>query len=82
MRIGVRNACVIASASLLMGTALSIWPLLTGMFGPLYYLIFAACAIFIYSSFVIFQNPHKAQKLCKYAMLVALAAFILGAVYP
>jgi len=81
MRIGVKNACVIASISLLAGTALSVWPLLTDMFGPLYYLILVACAIFIYSSLVIFKDPHKAQKLCKYAMLVALAAFILGAVY-
>jgi len=53
-----------------------------GMFGPLYYLIIIPMSIFIYSSFVIFQNPHRAQKLCKYAMLIALAAFILGAVYP
>jgi geranylgeranylglycerol-phosphate geranylgeranyltransferase len=81
MRIGAKKAAAIASAMLLAGTVLSVWPLISGIFGPLYYIIFAACAIFIYSSFVIFKNPHIAQKLCKYAMLVALAAFILGAVY-
>jgi len=80
MRVGAKKAAVVASMMLLSGTILSVWPLITGVFGPLYYIIFAACAIFIYSSFVIFKNPHIAQKLCKYAMLVALAAFILGAV--
>jgi geranylgeranylglycerol-phosphate geranylgeranyltransferase len=81
MRIGARNACAVAAVFLIAGPVLSVWPLLAGTFGPLYYLIFAADAIFIYASFIIFSDAHRAQKLCKYAMLVALAAFILGAVY-
>jgi len=60
---------------------LSILPVIMNSFGPLYYLIFAADAVFIYSSYIIYRDARKAQKLCKYAMLIALAAFILGAVY-
>ncbi|MCL2143044.1 MAG: UbiA family prenyltransferase [Methanomassiliicoccaceae archaeon] len=81
MRIGVGNACAAASVFLIAGPVLSVWPMITEMFGPLYYLILAADAIFIYSSFIMFRDAHKAQKLCKYAMLAALAAFILGAVH-
>jgi geranylgeranylglycerol-phosphate geranylgeranyltransferase len=81
MRIGIRNACIVASIMLIVGPVLSVWPLITDMFGPLYYLIFAADAVFIYASYIIHKNARKAQQLCKYAMLVALAAFILGAVY-
>jgi len=82
MRIGVRNACITASIFLIAGPVLSVWPIIAETFGPLYYLIFVADAIFIYASYIIFKDARIAQKLCKYAMLVALAAFILGAVYP
>jgi geranylgeranylglycerol-phosphate geranylgeranyltransferase len=81
MRVGVKNACIIAAAVLIAGPVLSIWPILTHMFGTLYYLIVAADAIFIYSAVIIFSDAGKAQRLCKYAMLIALAAFMLGAVY-
>jgi geranylgeranylglycerol-phosphate geranylgeranyltransferase len=81
MSIGVRKACIIASIMLIAGPILSVWPIITDMFGPLYYLIFAADAVFIYASFIIHKDARKAQQLCKYAMLAALAAFILGAVY-
>jgi geranylgeranylglycerol-phosphate geranylgeranyltransferase len=82
MPIGLRNACAVASVMLIAGPALSILPIITNSFGPLYYLILAADAVFIYSSYIVHSDARKAQKLCKYAMLVALAAFILGAVYP
>jgi len=81
MRIGVKNSCIVASLMIMAGVALSVWPIIEGTFGPLYYIIVAADAIFIYSSLIIFTCTRKTQKLCKYAMLVALAAFILGAVY-
>ncbi|MCL2607511.1 MAG: geranylgeranylglycerol-phosphate geranylgeranyltransferase [Methanomassiliicoccaceae archaeon] len=81
MRIGVRRASAVASVMLIAGPVLSVWPLIAGMFGPLYYLIFAANAIFIYCSFILHKEARRAQKLCKYAMLIALAAFMLGAVY-
>jgi len=81
MSIGVRNACIIASLTLIAGPVLSVLPIIMRTFGPLYYLIFAADAVFIYSSFILHNNAGRAQKLCKYAMLAALAAFILGAVH-
>jgi len=81
MRIGVRNACTVAAVALIVGPVLSVLPIIMGYFGPLYYLIFAADAVFIYSSYIIYGDARRAQKLCKYAMLIALAAFILGAVY-
>jgi len=81
MRIGAKNAATVASVTLITGPVLSIWPLIAGMFGPLYYLIFAANAVFVYSSLTVHKDARKAQKLCKYAMLIALAAFMLGAVY-
>jgi len=81
MRIGVKNACTAAVVMFITGVALSILPIIMKTFGPLYYIIFAANAVFIYSSFMMYKNARKTQKLCKYAMLIALAAFILGAVY-
>ena len=81
MRIGVRNACILASVMLIAGPLLSVWPLVEGTFGPLFYLVLVADAVFIYASIIIHGNARRAQKLCKYAMLIALAAFILGAVY-
>jgi geranylgeranylglycerol-phosphate geranylgeranyltransferase len=81
MSIGVKNACIIGAIFLIAGPILSVYPIIAETFGPLYYLIFVADAIFIYSSFIIFSDARKAQKLCKFAMLIALAAFILGAVY-
>ena len=81
MSVGVKNACIVGSLFLIAGPVLSVWPIIAETFGPLYYLIFAADAIFIYAAFIIFKDAHKAQKLCKFAMLVALAAFISGAVY-
>ena len=81
MKVGVKGACVAATVMLVTGVALSIWPFISNTFGPLYYIIFAADAVFIYSSYIIYKDASKAQKLCKYAMLAALAAFMLGAVY-
>jgi len=81
MRIGVRNAGIAASVTLIAGPVLSIWPIIAEMFGPLYYLVLVADAMFIYSAFAVLKDAHRAQKVCKYAMLVALIAFILGAVY-
>jgi len=48
--------------------------------GPLYPVVFVADAMFIYAAFILFNDPHRSQKMAKYAMMVALVAFILGAV--
>ena len=41
--------------------------------------VLAADAMFIYSVRVVFQNPGRASKAAKLAMLLALVAFLLGA---
>ncbi|MDR3282143.1 MAG: geranylgeranylglycerol-phosphate geranylgeranyltransferase [Candidatus Methanoplasma sp.] len=80
MALGARNAAAVGAVFFIAGPALSVWPLVDHTFGPLYCLVFVADAIFIYTAFIIFRNAHKAQKLAKIAMLVALAAFVLGVV--
>ena len=82
MRYGIRTACAISSVMIIAGTLLSVWPIVAGMFGMLYYVVFSADAVFIWAAFIVFKDAGAAQKLCKYAMLIALIAFILGAVFP
>lgn len=78
-RIGARNAGIIASSSFLLAVALSPLPYLDGTFGIGYLMAVAfADAIFIYCSIVHFEKPTKGQKLAKYAMLLALVAFLIG----
>ncbi len=78
-RIGARNAGVIASFAFLAAVALSPLPYIEGTFGIWYLVIVAfADAMFIYCSIIHFQNPTKGQKVAKYAMLLALVAFLVG----
>lgn len=78
MRIGVRNAAALACVFFVAGPVLSVAPMVWGTYGPLYYTVVVADAIFVYCAAVVFRNPHKAQKSAKLAMLVALVSFILG----
>ena len=78
MKIGMRNASILAAIFFIAGPALSIWPLIDQSFGWLYCIVLVADAIFIYTAFIIFRNAKKAQKFAKIAMLIALIAFILG----
>ena len=80
MQLGARNAGVVAAIFYLSGVALSIWPLLTGMFGTFYAFIIVPDAMFIYASYILFTNPRRSQKVAKNAMLVAFVAFILGVI--
>jgi geranylgeranylglycerol-phosphate geranylgeranyltransferase len=81
MRIGKRNAGIIASIAFLAAVALSIQPYLADFFGLEYLAAVAiADAIFIYSSIVHFQNPKKGQTWAKYGMAVALIAFLIGGI--
>jgi len=52
-----------------------------GMFRPEAYLplVLAADAMFIYSVWIVFRNPGRASRAAKLAMLLALIAFLLGA---
>jgi len=80
MMIGVRNASAVAAVFFVSGVILSIWPLVDQTFGPLYCIVFAADAIFIYSAFIIFRKADVSQKMAKIAMFIALIAFVLGVV--
>ena len=55
-------------------------PIIQGTFSQLYYTVLVADAMFIYTAIILFSEPHKAQRMAKYAMIVALVAFILGAI--
>ena len=78
MRIGVRNAAAVACAFFIAGPALSIAPMVWHTYGPLYYLVLVADALFLYCAYVVFSDAHKAQSTAKKAMMIALLAFILG----
>jgi len=80
MRVGKGRAGALAAAFFVSGPVLSLWPMYVGTFGYLYFTVLIADAIFIYAALILFKDPHRAQKYAKYAMLVALAAFILGAI--
>ena len=80
MSIGAKNAGILAAIFYLAGVTLSVWPLLTGMFGTWYVSILVPDAMFIYASYILFSSPRSSQKVAKFAMLVAFAAFILGVI--
>lgn len=63
-------------------SAIPVFPL--GVFRPEYYLppVVLADGIFIYSVLVVFRNPGMASQTTKLAMLVALVAFLAGALVP
>lgn len=80
MKIGVKNASIIAAIFFIAGPILSIYPLFTDMFNVFYAIVIVADAMFIYCAWLLFTDAHKSQKMAKNAMLVALLAFILGVI--
>ena len=78
MRIGPRKAAALACVFFVAGPVLSVAPMVWGSYGPLYYTVVVADAIFVYCAAIVFSSPHKAQKFAKLAMVVALVSFILG----
>ena len=78
MMIGVKNASIVAAAFFILGPALSFIPFVFNMFGMFYATVILADAIFVYCAVLTFKDPHKAEKLAKVAMFVALISFILG----
>lgn len=80
MRIGVKNAGIVAAAFFIAGPILSIYPFFADMLGMMYLLVLVADAMFIYAALIIFNSAHNAQKTAKIAMFVALIAFILGVI--
>lgn len=78
MRIGPRNAAALACVFFVAGPVLSVLPMVESTYGPLFYAVLIADAVFVYCAAVVFSDPHKAQKMAKVAMIVALVAFIIG----
>ena len=78
MRIGPRKAAALACVFFVAGPVLSIAPMVWHTYGPLYYSVVVADAIFVYCAAAVFSSPHRAQKFAKLAMVVALVAFIAG----
>lgn len=81
MRIGKRNAGIVAASFFIIGPLLSMEPVINGIFGVAYLpLVLVADAIFLYDSWILFKDPRRAQKLAKLGMMVALVAFIAGGI--
>jgi len=78
MMIEKKNASAVAAAFFIIGPALSCIPFLDHTFGVLYLAVVPADIIFIYCAITVFKDAHKAEKLAKAAMFVALIAFVLG----
>jgi geranylgeranylglycerol-phosphate geranylgeranyltransferase len=80
--IGVKNANFIAISFLLLAIALSVvayYPL--ALLGLGYFaVVLIADAVFLASLPLLFKNPNAARHVWKYAMMLALIAFIVGGV--
>jgi geranylgeranylglycerol-phosphate geranylgeranyltransferase len=79
-RIGVRRAGLAAAAALGLGVVLSLVPLVLGVLSVWYaILVIPADGMFIYAALHSAANPSRSQRVTKYAMIVALVAFLAGA---
>src|SRR2546428_12355538 len=79
-RIGSRRAGFVAAAALLVGVALSLVPFALGVLSLGYaILVIPADGMFIYAALHSAANPARSQRVTKYGMIVALAAFLAGA---
>lgn len=80
MRIGDRNAAILASLCYIVGPVLSVLPIVWGTYSVLYYAVILADLMFLYCAFIVFSDPHKAQRCAKKGMLLGLLSFILGVI--
>jgi geranylgeranylglycerol-phosphate geranylgeranyltransferase len=79
-RIGARRAGILAAIALVVGVALSFLPLYYGVLLLGYaVLVVPADGMFIYAALHSAANPSRSQRVTKYGMVVALAAFLAGA---
>lgn len=77
--VGDRTALVIATAALVIAVIASPLPFLLGAFGEVYIaLVLPADAVMLYATIRAFSDPSIGQRLLKYGMLLAAAAFIGG----
>lgn len=75
---GEKISRYLASMFILVSVILSLMPYYTGIFGIAYFIIVVLADFLFMIS--LFQNPSKNQKTTKIAMLLAMVAFIAGAV--
>jgi len=83
--LGVRTSGYLAALWTLFAVGFSVLPVYPlGLFGPERYMpvVLLADGIFIYSILVLFKNPGRASRTAKLAMMVALLAFLVGALVP
>jgi geranylgeranylglycerol-phosphate geranylgeranyltransferase len=79
MTLGREVAAIVASACLLLAVGLSALPAFLGVLGPYYlYAVVLADAMFIYAALLSARRPATSQRTAKYAMVVALVAFLIG----
>ena len=79
-RIGVRPAGWAAALAFLLGVLLSLAPLALHLLSVAYaVLVLPADGMFIYAALHSAKNPARSQRVAKYGMIVALAAFLAGA---
>lgn len=77
--VGERTALSIATAALIVAVVASPLPFLLGAFGEVYIaLVLPADAVMLYATVRAFSDPSVGQRLLKYGMLLAAAAFIGG----
>ena len=81
MAIGKKASAFIACVFFISGPVLSIAPMVWDSYGVLYYLVVLADAVFAYSAYIVFSDPHKAEKTAKIGMMLGLVAFLLGALF-
>ncbi len=79
MMIGKRNAGIVAVLFFIAGPILSIWPMFTDQYGPLYYIVVIADVLFVYAAYLGLRDPHAGQQMAKKGMMFGLLAFIAGA---
>lgn len=78
-RIGAAPAGRLAAVALVAGAALSVLPWAVGVLPVAYALVVVPADImFIYAALVSAARPARSQRVTKYAMLVALIAFLAG----
>lgn len=79
--IGDKFSSLIAAIFVLFAVVMSPLPFLLGLLSINYiYIVAASDAFFIASMFLSFISPHNSQKLMKFAMIAALAAFMAGVI--
>ncbi len=80
MMIDKRAAALVAVLFFVAGPVLSIWPMITDQYGPLYYVVVIADVLFLYAAYLGLRDPHGGQKMAKKGMIFGLLAFIAGAI--